>query len=503
MLWSLIKIVLFVVAVAAAAWGAGYLLESDGGVQVTVMGSEYTFGPLQSVLAIIALVFAVWLLLKLLSLLAATWHFLNGDETAISRYFDRNRERKGFQALSEGLMALASGEGRVAMTKAAKAEKYLNKPELTNLLVAQAAEMAGDRRKAEETYRKLVTADATRFVGVRGIMKQKLEDGDTETALKLAEKAFALKPKHEETQDVLLRLQAEKEDWSGARKTLNAKLKYGNLPRDVHKRRDAVLALSEAKDILSADSSIEVQEKAIEANKLSPDLIPAAVMAANSYVKQDRPRLAVRLLKKAWETQPHPDLAAAFAAIVPDETPTERIKRFTALTRLKPDNPETKMLLAELHIANEDFPEARRALGDLAETDPTARSVTLMAAIEKGEGASDAVVRGWLAKALTVSRGPQWICENCQHIHAEWAPFCENCHSFDTLAWKTPPLSEVAMPGGMQMLPLIVGSLEDKTADPVAEPHVEDAQILPEDAPSDDETEKASEPAAEDATKTA
>ena len=483
MLWSLIKIVLFVVVVAALALGAGYLMESEGGVQVTVMGTEYSFGPLQSVIAVVVLVIAVWLFLKLLSLLVATWRFLNGDETALSRYFDRNRERKGFNALSEGLMALASGEGRVAMTKAAKAEKYLNKPELTNLLVAQAAEMAGDRRKAEETYKKLVTQDKTRFVGVRGILKQKLADGDTDTALKLAEKAFEIKPKHEETQDILLQLQAKNEDWSGARSTLNAKLKYGNLPRDVHKRRDAVLALSEAKDILSDENSIEVQEKAIEANKLSPDLIPAAVMAAKTYIRQERPKLAARLLKKAWEAQPHPDLASAFAAIAPNETPSERIKRFTLLTRAKPDHPETKMLLAELHIANEDFPEARRALGDLPETEPTARSVTLMAAVERGEGASDAVVRGWLAKAVTVPRGPQWICENCQHIHAEWAPICENCESFDTLAWKTPPATEMAMPGGAQMLPLIVGAIEDNSTDEADQAEeaveIEDAQLLP------------------------
>jgi len=138
--------------------------------------------------------------------------------------------------------------------------------------------------------------------------------------------------------------------------------------------------------------------------------------------------------------------------------------------------------LAELHIANEDFPEARRALGNLAETHADARSVTLMAAIEKGEGASDAVVRGWLAKALTVSRGPQWICDNCQHIHTDWAPFCENCQSFDTLAWKTPPMSETAMPGGVQMLPLIVGSIEDKSEEPTeAEVIIEDAQIVPDD----------------------
>jgi len=190
MLWSLIKIVVFVAVIAAITWGASFLLESSGGLQVTVMGTEYSFGPLQSVIAVVLLVVAVWIMLKIFALLVAVWHFLNGDETALSRYFDRNRERKGYEALSEGLMALASGEGRLAMAKAAKADKYLERPDLTNLLIAQAAEMAGDRRKAEETYRKLVTNERTRFVGVRGIMKQKLAEGDTETALKLAEKAL-------------------------------------------------------------------------------------------------------------------------------------------------------------------------------------------------------------------------------------------------------------------------------------------------------------------------
>lgn len=494
MLWSLIKIVFFFCIVAASAWGAGLLLQAEGGLQIRAMGVELNPGPLESVLLLVLLVFLVWVLLKVLSLLSAVWKFLNGDETALSRYFDRNRERKGFEALSEGLMALANGEGRMAMTKAAKADKYLNKPELTNLLTAQAAELAGDTRKAEETYRKLIENEQTRFVGVRGIMKQKLAAGDTETALQLAEKAFALKPKHEDTGDVLLRLQAEKEDWTGARKTLSAKLRNGQLPRDVHKRRDAILALSEAKDIVDADKPIEARESAIEANRLSPDLIPAAVMAAHGYIDQGKARYATRILKKAWEVSPHPDLAAAFAAIAPDETPPARVKRFAALTRLKADHPETKMLLSELHIANEDFPAARRALGDLVETDPDARSVTLMAAIERGEGASDTVVKGWLARAIAVPRGPQWICDNCQHIHNEWKPICENCSSFDTLEWKRPPLSAVAMPAGVQMLPLLVGALEDTTvpvddAANVEKTVIEDAEII--EAENDTESKKA------------
>ena len=498
MLWSLIKIVLFVVIVAALTLGARFLLEADGGIQITVAGTEYTLEPLQSVIAAIVLVVAVWVFLKLMSLLVAVWRFLNGDETAISRYFDRNRERKGYKALSEGMMALASGEARLAMSKADKAAKYLAKPELTNLLTAQAAEMAGDTKKAEQVYKKLVVNDATRFVGVRGIMKQKLASGDTDTALKLAETAFALKPRHEETQDVLLKLQAGMQDWTGARKTLSAKLKHGSLPRDVHKRRDAVLALSEAKDIIAEGNSIEVREAAIAAYRMSPDLIPAAVMAARGYVEQGKLRFATRVLKKAWGVQPHPDLAAAFAAIAPDETPATRIKRFAPLLKQNPDHSESRMLLAELNIAAEDFPEARRALGDLVETAPDARSVTIMAAIERGEGASDAVVRGWLARALSVPRGPHWVCDNCQHIHGEWGPTCENCQSFDTLSWKTPPMTEIVSPSGLQMLPLIVGSLDEKEEEPTLDEPVDAGET---DIPDAELVDEPVEVLAEDLTK--
>ncbi|PIE10999.1 MAG: heme biosynthesis protein HemY [Rhodobacterales bacterium] len=461
MILSLLKILLFVAAVGAMAWGASWLMTVDGSAVINVAGTEITLSVLQMVVAALIVIFAVWLGIKLLGFLVALFRFLNGDETAISRYFGRTREQRGFKALTEGLMALAAGEGKEALAKAKQANKLLEKPELTNLLTAQAAEMAGDRKTAEETYKALLTNDKTRFVGIRGIMKQKLAEGDTDTAMKLAEKAFAIKPGHAETQDTLLKLQADSGDWDGARKTLGAKLKAGHIPRDLHRRRDAVLALSEAKGLTDEGNDIKVREAAIEANRLSPDLIPAAVMAARSYIANGNKKYATRVLTKAWEARPHPDLAAAFAEVEPEETAEARVKRFQTLTRHAPDHAETKMLLAELNIAAEDFPQARRALGDLVETDPTARSLTLMAAIERGEGANDAVVRGWLTKALSAPRGPQWICENCQTVHPEWAPVCDNCGSFDTLAWKRAKANEIAMPHSTEMLPLVTGPAED------------------------------------------
>lgn len=475
MLWSLIKIVLFIAAIALLTMGAGILMETDGGVRIAIGGTELNMEPLQAVIAGVLLVIAIWLALIVFGLVVAFVRFVNGDETAISRYFDRSRERKGYEALAEGMMAIASGESSTAMSKAARAEKYLRRPELTNLLTAQAAEMSGDKRKAAQVYKRLLKDERTQFVGVRGIMKQKLEEGDTETAMKLAEKAFALKPRHTETQDLLLGLQAQNNDWAGARKTLGAKLKYGALPREVHKRRDAVLALSEAKGVMKEGNPIEARVAAIEANRLSPDLVPAAVMAARGYIADGKPKYASRVLVKAWSAQPHPDLAAAFADIAPDESPADRIKRFRALTKHQDGNPETRMLLAELNIAAEDYPAARTALGDLPDTMPTQRALTLLAAIERGEGASDHDVRATLARAVTAPRGPQWVCESCNHVHAAWLPVCNNCDGFDTLAWTSAPEAEGAVPAGAEMLPLVVG---DAPVDAV-----EDAEELDDEPP--------------------
>lgn len=458
MIWSLIKVLLFVAAVAALTFGAGLLIDTASGVRVAIANIELNLGPLQAVILVLLLVLAVWIFLKLVGFVFALLRFLNGDETAISRYFDRSREKKGYQALSEGMMALAAGEPRTAMSRAAKAQKYLGRPELTNLLIAQAAEQSGDSRRATEAYKTLLSDERTRFVGIRGLMKQKIEEGDTATALQLAEKAFALKPRHPETQDILLKLQADRNDWTGARSTLSAKLKSGALPKAVYQRRDAVLALQTAKAVFDDASSIEAREAAIAANKKSPDLIPAAAMAARSYIAQGNAKYATRVLKKAWEAQPHPDLAAAFAEIEPDETPTARLKRFRTLTSIHPEDDETRMLLAELSLTAEDFPGARRALGDLVTRHPTTRALTIMAAVERGEGADDAVVRGWLARALTAPRGPQWCCDNCQSIHAAWGPICDNCGGFDTLSWREPTETTAPSATGTELLPLIVGA---------------------------------------------
>lgn len=482
MFWTLLKILVFLAAVAALTLGAEALMDAEGGLRIAVMDTEFTLGPLQAALAALALLGGLWLMLKLAGLAVATVRFLNGDETAVSRYFETRRKRQGLEALTDGFVALAMGDGAKAVAKARKAEAVLENRTLTNLLMAQAAQAKGNAELAEDYYKRLVADDRGRFVGVQGLMAQRLASGDTATARALAGKALAMNPTHGPTQDTLLGLQTKAGDWAGARRTLAEAGRSGRLPRDVVRRRDAVLALQQAQALGDGPAA---QDLAIEANGLSPELVPAAVRAAMAKAQRGKGRQAAKIVKAAWTAAPHPELAQAFAAIEPQESPAARIKRFEALLSLTPEHDESRLTRAELMIAAEDFPGARRAMGDLAERAPTQRALTIMAAIERGEGSDDAVVRGWLARALTAPRGPAWVCGKCQHIHARWAPLCENCGAFDTLAWRAPPDSSGPSATGTEMLPLIVGRLP--AAAPPPEPEAEPAP--PEPAPKPPEAE--------------
>lgn len=489
MFWTVLKIVLFLAVVAGLVWGAEALMTQEAGLRLAVGNTEFTLGPVQMAIAALLLLAGLWLLMRLVGLTVAVLRFINGDETAISRHFERNRRRRGLEALTDGFMALAAGEGEKALTKGRKAEKLLEDQALTTLLIAQAAQAKGNTALAEDYYKRLLEDDRSRFVGVQGLLAQQVEAGNATKARKLAETALTLRPGHAPTQDRLLMLQNKAGDWSGARRTLLETTRSGRLPKPVFKRRDAVLTLQQAEAEEAAGNTALAQDLAIEANRESPELVPAAVMAARALVARGKGQAAAKLIKRAWKAQPHPELAQAYAAIAPDEAPSARLKRFEPLLALTP-GPEAQMTRAELLIAAEDFPAARRAMADLHETHPTQRVMTIMAAIERGEGSPDQVVRGWLARALIAPKGPQWVCENCHHVHAGWHALCAHCGAFDTLGWTETPDSSGPSATGTEMLPLIVGALPaadlPEAVEPEPAPEPEVADVTPPDPEKDD-----------------
>ena len=143
------------------------------------------------------------------------------------------------------------------------------------------------------------------------------------------------------------------------------------------------------------------------------------------------------MIKKAWEVRPHPDLASVFLEVTENYEDKDRINSFKTLARTQISHIETKMFLAELSISSGDFSNAKSFLDSIKiDSGLTSRYLTNKAAIAKGEGEEDQVVRGLLNDALKAPRGPQWVCDNCSQVHSNWMPVCKNCSSLDSLSWK-------------------------------------------------------------------
>ena len=105
-----------------------------------------------------------------------------------------------------------------------------------------------------------------------------------------------------------------------------------------------------------------------------------------------------------------------------------------------------------------------------------------MAAIERGEGADDSVVRGWLAKAVSAPRGPQWVCDNCNRAHTEWTPVCTRCEGFDTLEWADPSETAELASASAGLLTFVAGASGDgsgKDRDKSGQASANDAQAQP------------------------
>lgn len=407
MLGSVLRVLIFGAIVVGLAWGATYLVQNPGGIIITWGGREYPpISSIEFVLGILAICVALVLLFKLTGLVLAFFRFLAGDDNAIRRFFDRSRERKGLEALSASMIAVAAGDAPTARARAERAERLLERPELTRLLNAQAAELAGDADRARLYWRALASEPETQYIGVKGLLGQAIKAGDNALALKLAERAFDIRPQDGDVLSTLYRLQIEGLNWDAARRTVQAQRRAGVIDKDAAPRLEAQISLMEAAQAEGFGEIEHARKLAIEAAKRDPSSVDAVVTAARHLTASGSLKIASRLLIDAWRLNPHPDIAAAYAAIEPTETPAARARRFAKLFEANPGNLESICLKAELALVAGDWRAAKAAAGTVPSAEITPRLAAVMAAIARAEGKPEPEVRGWLARALGAGGGP-------------------------------------------------------------------------------------------------
>jgi len=426
----MIRLLLFLAALALAAYGLTWLAENPGQVALTWRGVEYD----------VSLMVALGVVAGLAILLSLAWgiiRFVFRLPSLVSLAAKARRREKGYAALSRGMVAVGSGDARAASRHAAEARKALGDEPLAKLLRAQAAQLAGDRAGAAAAFREMLDHPQTHALGLRGLHIEARRSGDHEAALQYAMRAHRHAALPWAGQAVLDD-RAAHGDWAGALAIVESNAAAKLIDKPTANRWRAVLETAMAQQLAERDAKAALA-LAQEACALAPGLVPAAALCGRLTAVHGDYRRASKIIEAAYRQTPHPDLAAVYLRLRPGDSAADRLSRARALARLAPFDSESQIAVGRAALEARDLAAARAALAPLLAPGapngrPSARVCLLMADVEEAAGAEGAT-REWLARAARAPRDRTWVADGV--ISDRWAPVSPS-GALDAFVWRTP-----------------------------------------------------------------
>ena len=336
-----------------------------------------------------------------------------------SRRMRQARERKrGEEAVTRTLLALAGGDGEEAMREAKRSRALLGDTPQTLLLAAYAGRQGGNQDAENAAFSQLAERKDAAFLGLRGLYQSAVARGDWEAANALAQRAEEINPGAAWLRNERARLAMRDGRWSEA-----LGLAGPDGPR-------AALGTAAA---AAATSSSEGRRLAQRAWKADMTFAPAAVAYALRLREAGRESKAQEVLRTSWSLAPHPSIAEA--SLAGGTYGMSHLARAEWLASAAPDNPESHFLRATANLEAGRLQQAReQAEAALAAGMDERRVWLLLSNIAEREGNRDAVDDA-MRRAATAEPDPQWRCDACGAAQSDWHPACSNCGTVGKISW--------------------------------------------------------------------
>jgi HemY protein len=423
----MIRIILFLLLIALAAAGAAWVADQPGDVLVSLPGwSAHPSLPVFALLLGIAIVAAILAWTILLTLWRLPKHIKRGRR--------ERRIARGRHAITQGLLAIGHGDSASARAHAEVARRHAAQDPLALLLHAQSAQLDGDRAGAQRAFRAMAEREDTRLLGLRGLFVEAQRADDPVAAVMIAEEALKLAPSSTWASHAVLGFRCAKGDWSGALAILDTNLSAGLIDKATYRRQRGVLLTARALELETVDRDLS-RESAMEAVKLAPTLVPAAVLASKFESEAHQIRRSMRIIETAWLAQPHPDLADAYAHVKLGDSARQRLVRVETLAAKAPGHLESALAIARAAIDAAEYARAREALEPFVAA-PTQRVAMLMAEIERTEHGDSGRARAWTLRAVRALHDPVWTADG--YVSSTWRPVSPVSGRLDAFVWQTP-----------------------------------------------------------------
>jgi HemY protein len=424
----MIRVIIYLLIVGVLAAGAVWLADRPGDVVITWMNSRIETSVMVLVVAVAAIaVFTVmvWTIVRAI---------LRSPD-ALRFHLRMRRGMRGYHAVSQGLVAVGSGDVRAARKFAEEAARIAPNEPLTLLLTAQASQLSGDRDAAARSFNAMTARDDTRLLGLHGLYIEAQRRSDGAAAKLYAEEAAEGARAPAWAGLAVFDARCAAGDWMGALERLDRNMKSGLVDRDSYRRLRAVLLTARALEADAGDDRDGARTLALEAVKFAPTLVPAAALAGRLLGEARETRRAARIVEAAWKANPHPDLAEAYAYLQPGASARERLTRVESLAKTSPGNIEGALAVARAALDAQEFSVARRVLTPLSIA-PSQRVSMLMAELEQKEHGDEGRAREWMTRAARATPDPAWTADG--FVSDRWMPVSPVTGRLDAFQWKDP-----------------------------------------------------------------
>src|SRR6476661_1283355 len=426
----MVRIILFLGLIALAAGGAAWVADQSGDVVLSWAGWR-----VETTVSVFALALGVTIVAAVI-----VWSILRGLWRTPGRIRRKRRERRqarGRHAITQGLLAVGHGDSTAARQHADAARRHAGHDPLALLLTAQSAQLEGDRDGAQRAFRAMAEREDTRLLGLRGLFIEAQRADDPVAAVMIADEALKLAPSSTWASHAVLGFRCARGDWNGALAILDNNLSSGLIDKPAYRRQRGVLLTARALELENVDRD-RSRESAIEAVKLAPTLVPAAVLASKYESEAHQVRRSMRIVETAWLAQPHPDLADAYAHVRLGDSARQRLVRVETLSAKAPGHIEGVLAIARAAIDASEYAKARAALAPFIAA-PTQRVAMLMAEIERTEHGDSGRARAWALRAVRALHDPAWTADG--YVSDRWRPVSPVTGRLDAFQWQTPVAS--------------------------------------------------------------
>jgi HemY protein len=375
-----------------------------------------------------------------LSLILGLVRWIVRSPVVLARLLRNRRGVRAYEAISHGLIAVGAGDVAAAQRFTADVQRLAPGEPLALLLSAQAAQLAGDRAGAERAFQTMAARPDTKALGLHGLFIEAQRSNNAARARAYAEEAARIAPSLGWAGTAVLEARCRDADWAGALDLLEQQRRM--LDKARYRRQRAVLLTARALALEDSDRD-GAKDFVLEANKLAPDLVPAAALAGRLLAEGGHLRKANRIIDAAWRANPHPELARAYAELRSGESARERLKRIEAGARRMPGHIEGALAVARAAIDAQEFAKARSELSPYLDR-PTKRVCVLMAKLERAERSDEGRAREWMARALNAPPDPQWTADG--YVSDRWLPVSPVSGRIDAFQWRVPLTGAIAAP---------------------------------------------------------